>query len=215
MRLEATYRSPDEESGDLPGTARGLPGPLPAGERILWQGSPDALVLARRVFRVKWLALYFVALAAAGLAGGSVGGALVTLVTGAICLGLFLLYAWGTARSAVYTLTDRRMVMHIGVAVPTTFNLPLKRIGAADYRPLGNGFGDIALTLEGGRIAYFLLWPHARSWRFRAPQPCLRAVPDAQAVAALLFRARCALSPVAPAAAPTSEPVSLPVGATA
>jgi hypothetical protein len=192
--------------------ARGIPAPLPPGERILWQGSPDARVLARSAFRVKWIGLYFAALALAGLAGGALGGAAITLVLGAICLGLVHLFTWATARSAIYTLTDRRVLLHIGVALPMTFNLPLKRIAAADYRPLEGGHGDIALRLEGGRVAYFLLWPHARAWRFRSPEPTLRAIPEAQAVAALLFHARQQLGPVAPAAKTEPAPIAAPVG---
>ena len=42
--------------------AYGLPERLPANERILWQGSPDWRTLARRVFFVRTLALYFLAI---------------------------------------------------------------------------------------------------------------------------------------------------------
>ena len=37
----------------------GLPERLPAGERILWQGSPDFRALARNAFHLRKLALYF------------------------------------------------------------------------------------------------------------------------------------------------------------
>ena len=39
--------------------APGLPEPLPAGERILWQGAPDWRALAVHVFHVRKLAAYF------------------------------------------------------------------------------------------------------------------------------------------------------------
>jgi hypothetical protein len=195
--------------------ARGLPGPLPPGERILWQGSPDAHVLARSAFRVKWVGLYFGVLAIAGLAGGALSGAAITLLAGALCLALFHLFARATARSAVYTLTDKRILLHIGVALPMTFNLPLKRIAAADHRPLERGHGDIALKLQGGRVAYLLLWPHARGWRFRNPEPTLLAIPEAQAFAALLLRARQQLGPVAPRVEAQVEPLRQPIGAQA
>ena len=42
----------------------GLPGPLPKGERLLWQGRPALVSLARRAFHVDLVALYF-----GGLAG--------------------------------------------------------------------------------------------------------------------------------------------------
>ena len=39
--------------------APGLPEALPAGERILWQGSPDWKLLAAEAFHVRRLSLYF------------------------------------------------------------------------------------------------------------------------------------------------------------
>ena len=39
--------------------APGLPEALPAGEHILWQGSPDWKLLAVDAFHVKRLAIYF------------------------------------------------------------------------------------------------------------------------------------------------------------
>jgi hypothetical protein len=48
----------------------------------------------------------------------------------------------------------------------------------------------VVLTLAGSdRIAYLLLWPHARPWRYAQPQPALRCVPDAEAVGLALARA--------------------------
>ena len=40
--------------------APGLPEALPAGERILWQGSPDWRALGNEAFHLKRLAQYFV-----------------------------------------------------------------------------------------------------------------------------------------------------------
>ncbi|NCV86392.1 MAG: hypothetical protein EBW14_11085 [Oxalobacteraceae bacterium] len=40
--------------------APGLPEPLPAGERVLWQGSPNWKQLALEAFHVKQVAVYFV-----------------------------------------------------------------------------------------------------------------------------------------------------------
>ena len=37
----------------------GLPEKLPAGERILWQGSPDVKAMLLRVFHFKGLLIYF------------------------------------------------------------------------------------------------------------------------------------------------------------
>jgi hypothetical protein len=173
-----------------------LPERLPATERLLWQGAPDWRALALRAFHVRKLALYFGALIvwrAAGVAADGAGATDVLLslrgptAMAATGLGLVALLAWLSARTAVYTITDRRVVMRIGIVLTLTFNLPFKRIVAADFRPGPGDCGDIALTLaEADRIAWLHLWPHARPWRLRRPEPALRGVPRAQAVAQLL-----------------------------
>ena len=197
---------------------RGLPGRLPPGEHIIWQGAPDWSTSARSVYRIRIVASYFALLAAAGLITGSVVGALVTLGVGLLGLGLLALLAWGSARTTVYTLTNRRMVLRVGVAIPKCFNLPLSLIAGADLRRQADGHGDIALTMIGApSFGYALLWPHARPWKMREPQPMLRAIPDAEMVAARLTRACAALVAIdraAPVAiAPSAAPQ--PLGAVA
>jgi hypothetical protein len=77
-------------------------------------------------------------------------------------------------------LTNRRVVMRIGIVLTLTFNLPCKRIVGAGLRLDANGSGDLALTLRGeDRIAYLHLWPHARPWKLARPEPMLRSVPQA------------------------------------
>lgn len=177
----------------------GLPERLPANERILWQGSPNASVLARSTFHLRKLVLYFSALMAVHAAtvlgaGGSLVEALLALVWPA---GLSVLaltgvgtLAWLTARTAVYTVTDRRVVMRIGIVLTLTFNLPLRTLEAAALRQGPDGHGDIVLTLKGpDRIAWVHLWPHARPWRLARPEPMLRAIPQAATVAGLLQQA--------------------------
>ena len=80
--------------------------------------------------------------------------------------------------------------MRIGIALPVTINLPFKQIDAAAVKVYGNGSGDITLTVEkGNRLAYALLWPHARRWHFSQPQPALRCIRQADRVAGLLSAA--------------------------
>jgi Bacterial PH domain len=174
----------------------GLPAPLPAGERLLWRGAPDWRVLARRSFHLRKVAVYFGVLIAwrfitAMVDGGSLGDAAVatlwTLPLAGLALGLIALLSWLVASNTVYTLTDRRVVMRIGVVLTVTFNLPLRRIETARLHALPGGAGDIALVLDpADRIGYIHLWPHARPWHFARTEPMLRALPDAQAVARLL-----------------------------
>ncbi len=174
----------------------GLPAPLPPGERLLWRGAPDWRVLAQRSFHLRKVAAYFGVLIAwrfiTGLVdGGTLGLAaastLWTVPLAGLALGLIALLSWLAASNTVYTLTDRRVVMRIGIVLTVTFNLPLRRIETARLHALPGGAGDIALVLNpADRIGYIHLWPHARPWHFTRTEPMLRAVPDAANVAQLL-----------------------------
>jgi hypothetical protein len=176
------------------GAVHGLPGRLPPGERILWQGSPDWRVLARTAFHTRLIAGYFGVLAAAALMLASetdgYSGVAMTLGLGAAAVALLHLLAWGSARTTVYTLTNRRIVLRVGMAVPKCINLPLTQIAAVDLAARADGTGDMPLHLLGTpRLGYLALWPYARPWRLSRPQPMLRAVPQAAQVAALVARA--------------------------
>ena len=197
--------------------AHGLPEALPPGERMLWQGSPDWRVMARRVFHLRKLGVYFGALlvlrAALTLRSGATLTETITtslgpLALASVGLGLVTLLAWLSARSAVYTITDKRVVMRVGIVLTLTFNIPFKRIAAAGLHLEGGGTGDLPLTLLGSdRIAFLHLWPHARPWRLVRPEPMLRSVPQAAQVARLLTEAwsratGVATAPTAPAGSP-------------
>ena len=39
-------------------------------------------------------------------------------------------------------------------------------------------------------LGHVLLWPHVRPWRYAMPQPMLRAVPDAAALAQMIAQVR-------------------------
>ncbi len=176
---------------------RGLPGKLPEGESILWQGAPDWRTLARRTFHVRALAAYFVFLMVLrGISAvmfeaaspiGAVASALTLLPYALTALGIFAGLAYWHSRTTVYTITDRRVVMRFGIAIQLAVNLPFAEIGSAALRVLTDGRGDIPLSLTGtGRLAYLHMWPHVRPARFRNPEPMLRCVPDAARVAQLL-----------------------------
>ena len=176
--------------------AYGLPEPLPKGESILWQCSPDFRQLAARVFHMKKVAVYFAVLMAVRgsflYSSGAedltiVAGILIVVGLGLTAMAALCMLAWLTARTTAYTLTDQRVVMRIGIVLTLTFNLPLKRIETAGLLLTGKGFGDMPLALSGGdRIGWLNLWPHARPWRLAKPEPMLRCIPDAQKFAALL-----------------------------
>lgn len=175
----------------------GLPGHLPEGERIVWQGRPVSRSVARHVMKNRWLASYFVILAlwalAAGLHDGrglaSVLFAMAFLgILGAILLGLCELYAWGVQKTTLYTITNRRVVMRIGVALSMTLNIPFRQIEAANRVDFADGTGTLTLLLKREqRFAWMILWPHLRPWRFARPEPALRCIPDAEAATQALL----------------------------
>ena len=167
----------------------GIEALLPPGERVLWVGGPARDAVARHVFHARRLALYFAALLALPLACtegglGAVGVAAVWVVPLGVATVLFALgLADLVARTTIYAVTDRRVVMRVGIALPVTVNLPLADLDRADLRPRDGGRGDIVLTVGGERrLAWLLLWPHVRPWQFARPQPALLGVPDAAAV---------------------------------
>jgi len=213
---------------------RGLPEQLPAGEHILWQGAPDWRVLARTALHTHWIAFYFGALIVWNLGSGVLRAepalsvliqAASSIAVGAACLGLLYGYAWLNARTTVYTLTNKRFVLRHGVALSKCFNIPYVVVASAGLKVDAKGHGDIPLALSGdAKIAYPHLWPHARPWRFNKPEPMMRALPDAAAVADRLSQllqqtAREADRPFVaePARAPASKPVreKAPSGAAA
>jgi hypothetical protein len=109
---------------------------------------------------------------------------------GTVTVGLLCLVAWASARATVYSLTNRRLVIRHGIALPMSLNIPLRLIDRMALSRHADGSGDIALGLpRGQRIGYLLNWPHVRPWRFAQPQPTLRALADAPRVAALMGRA--------------------------
>lgn len=189
----------------------GLPGRLPPGEHILWQGLPQWPRLARDVFHANKVATYF-----AGLLGLR---ALIELSTGATLLqtaqttakaalwliplalcavAILMLLAYLTQRTTIYTITNRRVVIRFGIALPMTINFPFRTIGAVSLRQRTDDVGDIPMSIVGGdRIAYLVLWPHARPWHVSKPEPMLRAVGDAAKVGSILANA-IAMSTVEP-----------------
>ncbi len=178
----------------------GLPGLPPKGERVLWQGSPDWRVLARTAFHTRTIAAYFAVLVGiAAIEGARSGSPVGIAITG--CMGLFVFMilnaiAWGTARSTIYTLTNRRVVLRVGMALPKCINLPLSLVGSVGLHRNRDGSGDLPIALTARQpLGYAVLWPHARPWHLKDPQPMLRAVPDVAGVAALFARACLAANP--------------------
>lgn len=200
----------------------GLPEHLPAGERILVQCAPHWKTLARVAFHTHKVAIYFALLIGWGvvseLADGqsamTAAAAALWLSAVALCaLGVLSLLAWLTSRTTIYTITNRRLVIRLGIALPMTVNIPFRIVESAGLKTYADGSGDITLALGGSdRVAYLVLWPHARPWRFARPQPMLRGIPDANRVAAVLSRALdiAAGNTVRPDVAATADSIGQP-----
>jgi hypothetical protein len=174
----------------------GLPENLPEGETLRWQGAPQWGALAVRAFYVRTVAMYFGLLIAFRVvyvfaAGESLKAALLSglwlLLLCLMAVAILALMAWAFARSTIYSITDRRVVIRFGVALPMAVNIPFKAIQSAGLRRYKDGIGDIPMVLgDGHKVNFLILWPNVRPWRFFDAQPMLRCVPDVDRVAEIL-----------------------------
>ncbi|NCW80936.1 MAG: PH domain-containing protein [Betaproteobacteria bacterium] len=179
----------------------GLPEMLPSGERILWQGAPQWQRLAIEAFHVRKIGVYFLVLAIWQIGttvhdGGSLAEALMAaswmIVLMISALLLLLALAAFSAKTTLYTITNARIVMRFGMALPLVVNIPFRIIASADWRTRGEHSAEICLTLDGrdgARLSWAHLWPHAKAWHLRHPKPLLRALADGEVVAQLLAQA--------------------------
>lgn len=177
----------------------GLPQRPPAGEKILWQGSPDLRATILRTFHVRKIAVYFGLLGAWAVLDGLFDGETLGEATGALArlvplallaLGVLAALARVVARGTVYTITTQRVVMRFGIALPMAVNLPFRLVAGASVKAWPDGTGNIPLQLHrGARVGYVVMWPNVRPWHLARPQPMLRGITDVQKVAAILARA--------------------------
>ncbi|WP_395686980.1 photosynthetic complex putative assembly protein PuhB [Aestuariivirga sp.] len=175
---------------------RGLPQVLPPGERLLWQGSPRWQDLAIHAFHARKVIWYFAALGILSvvlrLAEGvpatvAIQPLLWMMAMGLVAAAMLTGLAWLSGRTSVYSITNKRLVFRVGMALPVSINLPFRQIDGASLRLFRNGSGDLPLKVcKGQRVAYLMLWPHARPFHFANPEPCLRCIPNADEVASLL-----------------------------
>ena len=159
----------------------GLPEKLPVGEELLWQGRPTFLRLAWHSFGVIWITAYVLLAVITQIMQSILGLLELSLLpvfsfyflnwTGASLI--LCILAYFQMRATIYTITNKRVVLRIGAALPITFNIPFKQISSVGVRTYGRT-GSIALTLLGdNKISYISCWPHARPWYFANPEPSL------------------------------------------
>jgi hypothetical protein len=167
-------------------------------EQVLWEAQPHWAVVAREVFHIRLIMLYFALLfiVDSGLDRWNGLSPLQTLTTEAplaelaagVCV-LVGLVAWWNARCTAYAITDRRVVIRWGVAFPATLSLPLRVIASVAVRVHPDQSGEMPLQLRPGeKVSFLKLWPMVRPWHLRQAQPMLRAVPQAGPMAAMLSR---------------------------
>lgn len=198
MRPEVSHSHGHEHEHEIE-PQFGLPEVLPQSEQLLWQGSPDWKAMARHVFHIRKLMVYFAVIIAIRVFviltdGGSLHTATISALWLALLAGAAIVVLTGlayiSAKTTVYTITSQRLVMRVGMVLTMTFNLPFKRIASADLRKLAGATGDIPVKLMGNdKIAYVQLWPHVRPWRYANPEPMMRCLPHAEQVAEILAKA--------------------------
>ncbi len=175
---------------------QGLPDHLPEGERLIWQGRPDWRRLAVDAFHIRKVVIYFIILIVGQGAwkfanGASLHDALqaVPLMAGlgAVACAILLGFAYASARTTYYTLTSKRVLMKVGIALPVIINLPLRQIDGISFALTGKDCGTICFKTSGEtRLAYLLLWPHAKPWNFNKPLPAFRDIAKVEEVASRL-----------------------------
>ena len=177
---------------------KGLPGILPEGEDILWQGRPNWWALSKDSLNVYWVLGYFIVLAVWRYlslyqvegTGYAMAGSLPLMVLGIVACTILVGIAYIQARMTIYTITTKRVVMRIGAALTITFNFPYKKISNADLGLRKDGTGTIALELIGyNKVSYLVLWPHLRPWKMSNPQPAFRCIDNPEEVAKILSKA--------------------------
>ena len=173
----------------------GFPESLPASEKVLWQGSPCAWLIARRIFFLPHLFFYFLTLSCLALILNSEVLTLKDLFIkflsymslGMVAIFLLLAISYFISSTTVYSVTDKRVVMRIGIVLNLSLNIPFSKIETAAYKEYPDKSGDISLNLvPDNKIAYLHLWPHCRPWFFSSPRPRLSCLKDAEVVASRL-----------------------------
>ncbi len=183
---------------EAPQYIRGVPHPLPPGERLLWEGAPTMKAVATHVFHWRLVAAYFAGMLALwAFTTEHQPGSEVYVASAVVRVSLsafVMLSALGLSRAVAttswYAITTQRLVLRVGMAFPMSINIPFKILESAGVGVFKDGTGQVTLKVQpGNRIAYIALWPHCRVFRFNNPEPVLRGLEEPQKVAQILARA--------------------------
>ena len=173
----------------------GFPESLPASEKVLWQVSPCAWLIARRIFFLPHLFFYFLMFSCLALIVNSDVLTLKDLFVkflsymslGMVAIFILLAISFFISSTTIYSITDKRVVMRIGIVLNLSLNIPFSKIETAAWKEYPDKSGDISLNLvPDNKIAYLHLWPHCRPWFFSSPRPRLSCLKDVGVVASHL-----------------------------
>ena len=176
----------------------GIPGRLPKDETLLWQGKPSWRAIAVHVFHIRLIGGYFLLLAGWRLYTGvsasqpaleMAANVTTVILMGAAVITLVSLFSYLVERTTIYSLTSKRILMRIGVALPITLNLPFSKLAAAAVKEVAtnNNTGNISFdVVPEERVAWLVLWPHVRAGHIARAQPTLRLIKDVNQVASIV-----------------------------
>ncbi len=181
---------------------------LPAGERVLWSGSPDQRSLARYFLRERWVLGFAACSFALGAAEAMqhttetiprlVGVTTLSLIMVVVAVVSIRLFAWRIARTSKYVITNRRVYFNIGIVLRADANIPYSSVEGVDLLRRSDGSADLMVSLtEAQEIPWLLLFPHM-TWRgSRRGRPTFRALRDPQQAADAVVGALRAYAPSA------------------
>ncbi len=129
-----------------------LPADIPPGERVLWFGRPEPTSLWRRAYRADWVGALVRRDDGVELRQPHGQRRRLRRVSSPRCTrsgsgrplwrsSAFL--AWLSARTTLYVVTERRIVIKTGIALPMFINVPFKQIASANVRAFADGTGDV------------------------------------------------------------------------
>ena len=175
----------------------GFPESLPISEKVLWQGSPNAWLIAKRVFLLPHLIFYFLIISFFSSSfqinilttEALILNFLSNLLLGLVAILILLAISYLISATTVYSITDKRLVMRIGIVLNLSLNIPFSKIQLAETKSYVDKSGDISIELmPSSKIAYLHLWPHCRPWFFSAPRPRLCCLENIEKVAQIFKR---------------------------
>jgi hypothetical protein len=169
-------------------------------ETVIWEGLPGWRSAAFRLWHVRLVIAWFAFLAVDGVVrlwrdpntsdDALLQGEAHLLAIGVLVMTLLLVLAALTAHTTRYTITDRRVIMRIGIGLRAKMAIPFGAIAHVGVRIHPDQTGDIALRLIPGQsVLYPKLWPHARPWHLLRAEPMLRCIALPGVAGAILCRA--------------------------